>query len=317
MMEVNMKKILLITLGLTIPFLLFNCKSNVNEPDYLDDATLASLIENEEALINFDENFDDGEATPFYLGKTNTDLYPIKVGRRVTKIERSFDRQVVGDSAKVAITTKYTGYLIITGKFTPINPGDTTYRPDTIVTKPFIETVKRNVTFLRTNPKNDKSRGWKLQAISLPEGSTSVRNIKINKIEVVINGIDSLVFTSPLETYFFIGDPKKDYPDRKKNDDVVLKVYLTSNSPKEDFVTITYGKKVPGQIYKIKRKLNLISSTQVGDKWEKIYQGNWNIFVHHPYGKFHSVINAVTNETIFTVEGNVSSSTWGLPYKVN
>lgn len=312
-----MKKIMIIALSLFLPFFFFNCKSNVNEPDYLDDSTLASLIEQEESLINFDENFDDGDATPFLLGKIQTELYPIKVGRRITKVERSFDRQIVGDSAKVTVTTKFTGYLIIAGKLTPITPGDTSYRPDTIVSKPFVETVKRNVTFLRTNPKNERNRGWKLQAISLPEGSTTLRNIKINKVEVVVSNRDTLVITSPLDTYFFIGDAKRDIPERKKNDDVILKVYLTSNSPSEDFVTITYGRKIAGQTYRIKRKLNLVSSIQVGDKWEKVYQGNWNIFVLHPFGKFHSVINAVTNETIFSVEGNVASSTWGIPYKVN
>lgn len=316
-MEDKMKRFLIISLALILPFVLFSCKSNVVEPDSLDDTILASLIENEDALINFEENFDDGDATTFYIGKINTDLYPIKVGRKITKIERSFDRQVVGDSAKVTITTTFTGNLIIAGKLTPITPGDTSYRPDTVVTKPFVETVKRNVTFIRTNPKNDKNRGWKLQAISLPEGSTSLRNIKINKVELSVANRDTLIITSPLDTYFFIGDPKKDFPERKKNDEIVLKVYLTSNSPKEDFVTITYGRKISGQTYKVKRKLSLVSSTQVGDKWEKIYQGNWNIFVLHPYGKFHSVINAVTNETIFSVEGSVSSSTWGIPYKVN
>jgi len=317
-MEENMKqKLLILISALIIPFIILSCKSSVNEPNYLDDAILSSLIESDDAILNFDENFDDGDATSFLVGKVQTDLYPIKVGRRITKMERTFDRQVVGDSAKVTVTTKFTGYLIIAGKFNPINPGDTSYLPDTVITKPFVETVKRNVTFIRTNSRNDRNRGWKLQAISLPEGSTSVKNIQITKIEALVPGKDPLVITSPLDTYFFVGDPNKDLPARKKNDEVTLKVYLTSNSPKEDFVTLTYGRKIAGQTYKIKRKLNLVSSVQVGDKWEKVYQGSWNIFVAHPLGRFHSVINAVTNETIFSVEGNVSSSTWGIPYKVN
>ncbi len=311
------QKLSVLLAALIIPFLMVSCKSSVNEPDHLDDAILSSLIDSEESIYNFNENYDDGEATSFILGKIQTDLYPIKVGRRITKIERSFDKQVVGDSAKVTVTTKYTGYLIIAGKFTQINPGDTTYLPDTIITKPFVETIKRNVTFIRTNSRNDRHQGWKLQAISLPEGSTLLKNIQITKVETIIPGRDTLIITSPLDTYFFIGDPKKDLPSRKRNEDVTLKVYLISNSPKEDFVTITYGRKVAGQIFKVKRKLNLVSSVQVGDKWEKVYQGDWNIFVAHPLGKFHSVINAVTNQTIFTVEGNVSSSTWGIPYKVN
>ena len=311
------QKILFVISVLIIPFLILCCKSNVNEPDYLDDAILTSLIESEEAIFNFDENFNDGDASPFLIGKIQTDLYPIKVGRRITKIERTFDKQVIGDSAKVNVSTKYTGFLIIAGKFTQINSGDTTQLPDTIVIKPFVETVKRNVTFKRTNSRNDRNRGWKIQAISLPEGSTSPSNIQLTKVEALITGKDPLIIISPLETYFFIGDPNRDLPVRKKNDEITLKVYLTSNSPKEDFVTITYGRKIAGQTFKVKRKLNLVSSIQIGDKWEKVYQGSWNIFVAHPLGRFHSVINAVTNETIFTVEGNVSSSTWGIPYKVN
>lgn len=312
-----MKKLLLISLTLLIPFYFFNCKSSVNEPDFPDDAALASMVENEELISNFDENFNDEDAITFLLGKTQTDIYPLKVGRKITKVERTLDKQVIGDSAKVTVLTKYTGFFIIAGKYTPTLPGDTLSRPDTIISKPFVETIKRNVTFIKTNERNEKNRRWKIQAISLPEGSTTPENIKIKRIVVTLPNRDSLVITSPLETYFFLGDPNKDIPARFKNDDVIMKVYLTSNSPKEDFVTITYGKKIAGQSFRVKRKLNLVSSTQVGDKWEKIYQGSWNIFVQHPSGKFHSVVNAVNNETIFTVEGPVSSSTWGIPYKVN
>lgn len=316
-MEDYMNKKLSIIAALLLSVIIFGCKSSVNEPDYLDDIILNELITSEESISNFEENFDDGDATSFILDKVQTDLYPIKVGRRITRIERTFNKEVVGDSAKVLVTTKYSGFLIIAGKFNPITPGDTNYLPDTIITKPFVETVKRNVTLIRTNSRNDKNRGWKLQAISLPEGSTSVRNIQLTKVELLISGRDPLVITDPLNTYLFIGDPKKDFPERKRNEDVTLRVYLTSNSQEEDFVTITYGRKIAGQSYRVKRKLHLVSSIQNGDKWDKIYEGNWNIFVMHPFGKFHSVINAVTNETIFSVEGSVSSSTWGIPYKVN
>lgn len=316
-MEDCMIKKLSIIITLLLSVIIFGCKSTVNEPDYLDDVILNELITSEESISNFEENFDDGDATSFILDKVQTDLYPIKVGRRITRIERTFNKEVVDDSAKVLITTKYSGFLIIAGKFNPITPGDTNYLPDTIITKPFVETVKRNVTLIRTNSRNDRNRGWKLQAISLPEGSTSVKNIQLTKAELLISGRDPLVITDPLNTYFFIGDPKRDLPERKRNENVTLRVYLTSNSPKEDFVTLTYGRKIAGQIYRVKRKLQLVSSVQNGDKWDKIYEGNWNIFVMHPFGKFHSVINAVTNETIFSVEGNVSSSTWGIPYKVN
>lgn len=316
-MEDCMIKKLSIIITLLLSVIIFGCKSTVNEPDYLDDVILNELITSEESISNFEENFDDGEATSFVLDKIQTDLYPIKVGRRITRIERTFNKEVIGDSAKVTVTTKFSGFLIIAGKFNPISPGDTTFLPDTIVTKPFVETVKRNVTLIRTNSRNDRNRGWKLQAISLPEGSTSVKNIQLTKAELLISGRDPLVITDPLNTYFFIGDPKRDLPERKRNENVTLRVYLTSNSPKEDFVTLTYGRKIAGQIYRVKRKLQLVSSVQNGDKWDKIYEGNWNIFVMHPFGKFHSVINAVTNETIFSVEGNISSSTWGIPYKVN
>lgn len=316
-MEDYMNKKLSIIATLLFSIIIFGCKSSVNEPYYLDDVILNELITSEESISNFDENFDDGDATSFVLDKIQTDLYPIKVGRRVTRIERTFNKEVVGDSAKVTVSTKFSGFLVIAGKFNPITPGDTTYLPDTIITKPFIETVKRNVTLIRTNSRNDKNRGWKLQAISLPEGSTSNKNIQLTKVELLISGQDPLVITDPLNTYFFIGDPKKDFPERKRNESVTLRVYLTSNSPKEDFVTITYGRKIAGQTYRVKRKLHLVSSDQNGDNWDKIYEGNWNIFVMHPFGKFHSVINAVTNETIFSVEGSASSSTWGIPYKVN
>ncbi len=312
-----MNKKLSIFATLLFSIIIFGCNSSVNEPDYLDDVILNELITSEESVSNFDENFDDGDATSFILDKVQTDLYPIKVGRRITRIERTFNKEVVGDSAKVLVTTKYSGFLIIAGKFNPITPGDTNYLPDTIISKPFVETVKRNVTLIRTNSRNDRNRGWKLQTISLSEGSTSVKNIQLTKVELLISGREPLVITDPLNTYFFIGDPKRDFPERKRNESVTLRVYLTSDSPEEDFVTITYGRKIAGQTYRVKRKLHLVSSVQNGDKWDKIYEGNWNIFVMHPFGRFHSIINSVTNETIFSVEGSVSSSTWGIPYKVN
>jgi len=311
-------KILLKFFVILLLIVLVGCnKSNIIEPDSLNDEALIRLIESEEAIQNFDENFDDGDATGFFVGKSFGNIYPIRVGRRVTGIQRTFSREIIGDSAKVQVTTEYNGFLIIAGKFSPFSPGDTTIRPDTIITKPFREIVKRNVTFKRISSRFDNNKAWKLQAISLPEGSTTIRNIKITKVELMLPGRVPLIITSPLDTYFFIGDPIRDLPQRKKDETVSIKVYITSNSPEEDFVTITYGKKLGNQWPKIKRKLELVSSAQVGDNWEKIYQGNWNIFVTHPFGRFHSVINAVTNETIYTIQGQVSSFTWGIPYKVN
>ena len=312
----NLKTIIIFLLFV---LLLFGCKkSNVTEPDYLDQATIEIMIQASEEMMNFDENYDDGEPTYFTMGKTLGDLYPIKIGRKVTRVERNFNKVIVGDSAKVEVITKYTGNLIIVGKLTPITPGDTTIRPDTIITKPFIETIKRNFTFIHTNDKNNKHNGWKLQAISLPEGSNEVKNVVIKKTELIIPDRDTIIITDPLNTYFFMDDPQgKDIPTCKKGEDVILRVFLTSNSSKDDFVTITYGKRIGGQTLRVKRRLNLISSVQNGDNWDKIYEGQFNIFVMHPYGKFHSVINAVTNETVFTTDEPVSSNTWGIPYKVN
>ncbi len=313
-----MKKILILNLIVGTFLLISGCsKSDVNGPAATDEEVIIKLIESDETLGNFESLFDEGGEVAFSFGKTTGDFYPIKVGRKITSIERTYQKEIIGDSALIHITTKFVGVLFIAGRYTPITPGDTTVIPDTVIRKSFIETIKRNVALKRIAEASSENRGWKINALSLPEGSTSVKNILIKKIEINSPDFGLITIESPLDFYFFIEDLKgRDFPGILKGRNVNLKVYLTSNTNKDDFVTLSYGSIKRHPVFRARKKLTLISSTPSGSNWDKVYEGNWQIGILHPFGRFHSVINAVTNETIFDDSAAVSSSTWGMPYLV-
>ncbi|MCX8010464.1 MAG: hypothetical protein N3A61_04875, partial [Ignavibacteria bacterium] len=274
---------------------------------------ITSLLLNEDVLTNFEESFNEGGEVPLNYGILGKEIYPIKIGRRVTKIDRNFEKEVVGDSAKVRITTVFTGVLIIAGTYTQITPGDTTIRPDTVIFKPFVETVKRTAILKRVEKPTGKNRGWQIIAISLPEGQTSIKNIKITKMDLTLDAGNLITITNPNEFFFYFEKTKgREMPAMQTGKIINLKVYLTSKSNKDDLVTLNFGNnKLKG-----KRKLNLISSVPSGENFDKIYEGNFLIPPIHPMGRFHSVVNALTNETVFDDAGQVSSSTWGFPYYI-
>jgi hypothetical protein len=293
--------------------LIVGCKDSPVEPDNTEPQTdreaLQKLADEDSSLSSFEENYNEEDLMDF-LGKTNTHIYPKRVGHKVRLVNRNLTVNFVGDTAYGVLTKTYEGTLFIAASYDSANQG-----PDTLIQKPFTSQVTRNIIFVKVNHSNRPWLNWRIAAISLPEGGTinDNNNIDITKLTITLPNGEVLEITSPNDYYLTRGHGWwRLIPIVPKNDSVTLKVELFSSYEEDDFVTLTYG--AHNGLHRAKRKFELVSSTPFGTGYLKVYQQTFrtNFFPGH----FHAVINAFPKQVIFDDAAPVENEMWGVPYFV-
>ena len=276
-----------------------------------DQQALEKLVDEDSVLISFEPNFnEDGEMD--ILQKTNTDIYPFRVGHKMRLVNRTVSVNFEGDTAYGLITKTFEGVLYIKGSYDP-----NATNPDTLITKPFTSVVTRNVVFVKIANTEFPRRNWKVAAISLPEGGTQSPNMDITKLTAFLPNGDTLVINSPND-YYLVRNwgfwwRWHHVPVIPQNADVLLRVELNSAYADTDFVTLTFGGDRFG-MHRAKKKFELISSTPNGDVYEKVYEQNYR---SHQYpGFFHAIINAMPKQVVFDDATPVEMESWGMPYFV-
>lgn len=280
-----------------------------------DDQALQELATEDSSAQSFEENYDDA-GTHFFLNTAvQGNIYPIKIGRRINSVSRQFSRQITGDSAYVTMTSTYTGVFIIEASYEPVTPGDTTVTADTVIQKPFTSVIVRNMVFVRINSSNNPRLNWKLVKISLPAGGTSSDNIIINKAVLTFANGDSLVITNPNE-FFLSRNPSgvmRGIPVVLRNTVVRLRVEIYSAYADDDFVTLTHSANLRG-FFRVKRRLELISSEVSGSGYAKVYEHSF--LAGNAQGHFHAVIDATPRGVLFDSAAQFETKVWGIPYFV-
>jgi hypothetical protein len=272
---------------------------------------LEKLVDEDSVLISFEPNYnEDGEMD--ILNKTNTEIYPFRVGHKMRLVNRTISVTFDGDTAYGIVTKTFEGVLYIKGSYDP-----NATNPDTLITKPFTSVVTRNVVFIKIANTEFPRRNWKIVAISLPEGGTQSPNMDITKLTAFLPNGDTLVINSPND-YYLVRNwgfwwRWHNVPVIPKNADVLLRVELTSAYADTDFVTLTFGGDRFG-MHRAKKKFELISSTPNGNVYEKIYEQTYR---SHQYpGFFHAIINAMPKQVVFDDATPVEMESWGMPYFV-
>jgi len=303
-----------IILGLVV--FISGCKDSVNAPDInsststTDPAVFETLANQDETLSSFEPNYNENDAMSF-LGKTLTEIYPIRVGQKMRLVSKNYEVNEVGDTAYVKMTKTFEGVLFIKGSYTPPDSNSSNVG-DTLIEKSFSTTMIRNLIFAKKPIGDIPLENWKLVAASLPAGGTLTDNINITKLTVTYSNGDQLVITNPTEFYLTREFPIwRQIPVVARNEEIVVEVAVTSAYADSDFVTITYGGDKFGQ-HRDKRKFDMISSVQNGSFYDKIYQKKFT--THQFPGHFHAVINAFPRQVIFDDAAPVESKTWGIPY---
>ncbi len=288
------------------------CKNSPTDPNTLnntsDQAVLQKIADSDSSIASFEPNYNEEDAMSF-LGKTQAEIYPFKVGQKIRMVSRDFNSTIIGDSAYATYTKNFEGVLYIAASYSASND-----RPDTLIKKAFSSTITRKLIFERKEKSDDSTKGWRLVAISLPEGGTLNSNIDITKMTIFYSNSDSLVISSPND-YFLARGRRwwKEIPRLNRNNKIAVRLELMSTYADTDFVTLTHGGDMHG-FHRAKAKFDLVSSTPAGNGYVKVYQLTFE--THQFPGYYHGVINAFPRQVIYDDSAAVESNTWGFPYFV-
>lgn len=286
------------------------CKESSVEPDAneptTDQEAMLKLADEDSAIASFEPNYNEEDAMSF-LGKTQTEIYPFKVGHRVRMVNRNLSVDFVGDTAYGTLTSTFEGTLIIAASYDP-----SAGQPDTVVKKPFTSVITRKIIFVKAANSPFPYRNWKIAAISLPEGGVLSSNINIKKLTAFLPNGDTLVINSPNEYFLSRGFGWwRQLPIIAKNQIVKIQMDVYSAYADTDFVTLTYGADLKG-FHRAKKRFELVSSVPSGNGFDKVYEQTFT--THQFVGHYHAIINALPRQVIFDDATPVESETWGVPY---
>lgn len=311
------KKIYLLLFASILIFMT-GCQNSPTAPSLGQNSTYESAmlkaVESDSAVASFEPIYNEQDAMNI-LGTTGTAIYPLRVGQKMRVVSSNFSYTMSGDTAFGTYTKNYEGVLYISASY-----NSTSKSPDTLIQKPFTTLMTRNVILLKVNNNsNDTSNYvWRILAVSLPEGGTLNSNVKITKLSMYLPNGDMLIINDPNDYYLSKskGHGKKwwkQIPHFMHAEKVTIEVEVSNANPDTDFVTLTIGGNLHG-FQREKIKFNLISSTQNGSGYDKVYQSS---FLIHPWPGFHNaVINAFPKQVVFDDSTPVEVSTWGVPYYI-
>jgi len=297
--------------------LFVGCKNSPTEQpganySVTDKAALEKITYEDSALSSFEPNYnEDGlmEMTnPSVLGLMTSDIFPIKVGRQITSVVKTFTvNQLTDTTAEGKLIMVFTGNFLI-----GLSHDTTTRKIDSVISKPFETTVERNIKFVKVANTEFPKLNWKVSASSVTTGGTKSSNVSIKRITVYLPSGDSLSISDPLNYYFSHGFGKiKQIPTISMNQDVTIKVEVFSSYQAEDFVAINYGGDMKKN-HRAKQKFALISDDGLGNK---VYT---NTYRAHPFmGRSHTVLDVMPAQVINDAAAPFESTTWGFPYIVH
>jgi len=274
-----------------------------------DKGAMEKLVEQDSSITSFEANYDE-EGLMDFLGKTNEQIYPFRVGHRMRLVNMNLDIEFINDTTALGTMTKtFEGVLLIAASY-----DSTSSTPDTVISKPFTSVVTRKLIFRKIADTPYPMRNWVIAAISLPEGGTQSPNIDITKLTVFLPNGDTMVVESPNEYFLRRWHGWwRHIPVLRRGESVMLRVELFSAYEEEDFVTLTYGADRFGH-HRAKKRFELVSSTPSGDGFEKVYEQTYT--THQYPGHYHAIINAMPRQVIFDDATPVESEAWGIPYVV-
>lgn len=277
-------------------------------------AELNKIVESDESIQSFDLNYNEEEAMNFILGKTTTEIFPIRIGQKMQSVDRNLSLEIKGDTAYGLLTLNYQGILYILASEDSLKWG----QDSTIIKtyeKEFSTTVKRNIIFVKKDSSMNPLNNWKIISVSLAEGGTLTQNISIEKLKVFLPDGKIIEIDSPLNYYLYRDESLKSLiPQLVQFQSVEVEVTVKSIYEEEDFVTITHGAAKTFKNMKKKTKMNLVSEEFDGTYYHRVYKNSW--VINQFRGFKHAIINAFPQKVIKDSEFPVESKSWGVPYLV-
>ena len=271
---------------------------------------MLKAVEGDSSISSFDFNYDEQSAMNI-IGKTTVAIYPLRVGQKMRVVSTNFTYTMAGDTAYGTYSKTFEGVLYIAASY-----DSSSHTQDTIIQKPFTAVISRKVVLLKLNqnPLDSVNFDWKVIAVSLPDGGTLNSNVNITQMTIILPSGEIIIINDPNDYYLDLGQGRwKQVPHFRSGQKVTIQVNITSAYADTDFVTLTHGGDMHG-LHREKIKLDLVSSTPMGNVYAKVYQ---QTFVTHTWpGYFHAVINAFPRQVIYDDSTPVESNTWGVPYYI-
>ena len=317
----HMKKI---TNGILIllfgSFMFFGCQSEdtiinpTNNGSATDEEALSKIIESDEQILSFEPNYNEEDAMDIGLAKVNTEIFPVRVGQRMTLVDMNVEYEFDADSAIGTITKYFDGVLRIAASYEEWEPGDTAV-VDTIIEKEFSTVMTRKVIFQKIGNSIFPDSNWVIKALSLPAGGTTASGVEITKVTVEMPDGEFLEITEPNEYYLYRRPGyRNQVPVIPRFRDVNVQVEVTSAYADSDFVSLTYGAMFAHNNRRAKKLFHLVSEEFDGTVYNRVYETTWRT-AQWP-GFKHAIINVLPYQAIKELEGGVEENTWGIPYIV-
>ena len=316
-----------VVLGLLVA----GCKKNdgpsqTDPPGVVNETTALTYSAQNQPFVQNDElTFADRDTTASNTStfmKVDTAIVPLRWGRFVSGVTRTFTVNANDSVALVIIHRVITGNLVILVRNSP--PADTTQFH--LVQKPFTDTTRRAIVFKRVSFTGLYINRWVPVATSLVNGGTLApnNNIAIDQATLYLPAGDSLVVTDPDTTFLLYRwvrmfvHTAKNVPEFVAGDRIRLRVTVVSKDATGDVVALRYGVNLANH----KRTLlQLVSSVDNNDgTYTRVYETPLNplayLYMHVFSGWFHFGIDAITRVTLFDDSAPYSASWWAIPYRV-
>lgn len=251
------------------------------------------------------------------LGKTTVPIIPIAWGRNITSVDRNVTFSQTNDTTLIAtLTHTLEGTVFIVAKYSAQDTGRT------IIRKPFTEVTVRKIKFYRTTAQSVRAdsahKGWRPAEVSAVKGGTSNSDITITKMDITV-GNTTTTITDPTEYFMKLpshtGGGRPDMPSLGTRQSIGLRVTLTSADPDTDWVALhrpfmMMGNR-PDMVRPFQERMRLVSQTQVGTNYQRVYEATWqsNIPGFHTF-----FVSALTRGSLRDDQARFSSQIWGVPY---
>jgi hypothetical protein len=314
---------LLIGMGVSM-VLLAGCESlTTPEEQQLSDQDLAVLKQMilSDPLYTIDPvMLNDGGQPSFdvsELGKTATPIIPIAWGRNITNVNREIAFTQVNDTTLIAtLTHTLEGTVFIVAKYSAQDTGRT------IIRKPFTEVTVRKIKFYKTASTTARAdsahKGWRPAEVSAVKGGTTNANLTITRLDLTV-GNTTTTITDPTEYFmklFQDGRGGRPFlPTIGPRQTIKVRVTLISADADTDWVAIhrpgmMMGTR-PDMVRPLQERMKLISQTQVGTNYQRVFEAEWtsNIAGMHTF-----FVSALTRSSLHDDQARFSSQIWGVPY---
>jgi hypothetical protein len=289
----------------------------VTSPSSSDYEAMKQLAEQDETIASFEPNYNEDDAGTF-LSKADGEIYPLRVAQKMRVVNKVFTAVQIDDTtAEGTITVTFEGVLFIAATSAP----DAIF-PDTVIQKPFTTIVTRKIIFNRVRFDGDVQvdfehrpfRGWRVAAISLPAGGTVNSGIQIKIMTLTLQNGEVIVIDSPNDYFVARGIVRWQHIlSFNSSTQVDIQLELISNTEDVDYVTLTFGGNVHG-MNRVKKLFELVSTELTESGYLKVYSQS---FIANRFpGHFHAVVNAYSNNTVYTDTAPVENDMWGVPYIV-